>query len=84
MEANTEYIKELLQKKGWSQNALAMRAGVSGAAISRLLRGKRGLSRVMMEGLLHAFPKEPMEKLFFLPCVLPSSNTIQGANKAEK
>lgn len=66
MKLNVEYIKELMEKNGWSNNKLAIKAGVSRATIGRVLSGKRGTGKNVIAGIIKAFPNEPVNKLFFL------------------
>lgn len=63
---NIEFLRELMVKKGWSINQLAMRSGLSSATVSRLLTGKRGAGPRTLKGIRKAFPNEPLDKLFFL------------------
>ena len=60
----SEVLKEKLQKQGWSQNELAIKANVSKGTISRVLNGKRGAGRKVIAGLLRTFPDETLESLF--------------------
>lgn len=60
----SEVLKEKLQKHGWSQNELAIKANVSKGTISRVLNGKRGAGRKVIAGLLRTFPDETVESLF--------------------
>ena len=64
---NLEFIKELIEKKGWSKRQLAMKSGLSSATISRIITGKRGAGTRTLAGIRKAFPDEPLDKLFFLP-----------------
>lgn len=64
---NLDSVKELMNKKGWSERELARRSGLSIATISRVFTGKRGAGTRTMLGIRKAFPNEPIEKLFFLP-----------------
>ena len=63
---NLEFLKELIEKKGWSERQLAMKAGLSPATISRIITGKRGAGTRALAGIRKAFPDEPLDKLFFL------------------
>jgi transcriptional regulator with XRE-family HTH domain len=75
MTPNREYIADLIRKRGWSANKLAMRMGVSRAEVSRFLNGKRTGGKKLIGGLLKAFPEESVEALFILPEVEPNVNT---------
>lgn len=66
MVLNLEFLKIIMEKKGWSERQLAMRSGLSSATISRILTGKRGAGARTLAGLRKAFPDEPVDKLFFL------------------
>jgi transcriptional regulator with XRE-family HTH domain len=72
--ANREYILELMQKKKWSKSQLARKAGVSKTSVCRWLAGERGAGRSMIQGLIQAFPQEPLDKLFFLNSTLPNGD----------
>lgn len=74
MEPNKNYILELLENLNWSQNKLAIKAGVSRTTISRWINGKRGAGKDLIAGLIRAFPNEPLDKLFFLGTMPPNSN----------
>lgn len=74
MVANKEYILELMQKKKWSKRQLARKAGVSATSVCRWLAGERGAGRSMIQGLIQAFPQEPLDKLFFLNSTLPNGD----------
>lgn len=74
MQANKEYVQELIKKHNWSQNQFARNAGVSKTTASRWLRGERGAGRRLMSGIIKAFPNEPLEKLFFLEKPSPNRN----------
>jgi len=63
---NKKYILDLLEKNNWSQNKLAIKAGVSKTTVSRWINGKRGAGKNLIAGLIRAFPNEPLDKLFFL------------------
>lgn len=71
---NVNSVKELTDKKGWSERELARRSGLSNATISRIFAGKRGAGTRSIIGIRKAFPNEPIEKLFFLPWPLLKSN----------
>lgn len=71
---NKKYILDLLEKNNWSQNKLAIKAGVSKTTVSRWINGKRGAGKNLIAGLIRAFPNEPLDKLFFLDDMLPNSN----------
>lgn len=62
---NTEYVKELMEEKGWTIGQLSQRSGISKAQISRIFRDKRGAGTKTMQGLIRAFPDADKEKLFF-------------------
>lgn len=64
---NVEFLKELMEKKGWSERQLAMKSGLSIATISRIMNGKRGAGTRTMVGVRKAFPDAPMDRLFYLP-----------------
>lgn len=66
MNINKEYVVQLMREKNITMGHLAKKAGVSTSTISRWLSGKRGAGRQLMAGIHKAFPKEPIEKLFFL------------------
>lgn len=74
IEPNKEYILKLLKDNNWSQNKLAIRAGVSKTTISRWVNGKRGAGKDLISGLIRAFPNEPLEKIFFLESMSPNRN----------
>lgn len=72
---NKAYILQLIEKKQWSQNKFAQKAGVSKTTVSRWINGSRGAGKSLISGIITAFPKEPIGKLFFLPSVSPNSDT---------
>jgi len=74
MVPNREYILELIRKRGWSANKLAMKMDISRAEVSRFLNGKRTGGKKLIGGLLKAFPEESVEALFILPRVEPNVN----------
>lgn len=63
---NIEYIKKLMCEKNMSERQLALKSGLSSATISRILNNKRGAGARTIAGIRKAFPREPVEKLFFL------------------
>jgi Helix-turn-helix. len=65
MSLNIDYLKSLLERRGWSERNLAIRSGLSSATISRIISGKRGLGARTISGIRKAFPEEPIDKLFF-------------------
>lgn len=77
---NKKYILDLLEKNNWSQNKLAIKAGVSKTTVSRWINGKRGAGKNLIAGLIRAFPNEPLDKLFFLDDMLPNSNEQSKIN----
>jgi transcriptional regulator with XRE-family HTH domain len=66
MYLNVKYIEELIRKKGWSDRKLAIKAGLSSATISRIIAGKRGAGTRTLNGIIQAFPEEPIDRLFIL------------------
>lgn len=74
MVANKEYILELMQKKKWSKRQLAQKAGVSPTTVCRWLAGERGAGKNLIQGIIQAFPQEPLNKLFFLGQTLPNGD----------
>lgn len=62
---NVNSVKELTDKKGWSERELARYSGLSNATISRVFAGKMGAGTRSIIGIRKAFPNEPIEKLFF-------------------
>lgn len=84
MTPNREYIVELIRKRSWSANKLAMRMGISRAEVSRFLNGKRTGGKKLIGGLLKAFPKESVETLFILPIVEPNVNTTGESNSIKE
>lgn len=66
MTLNVEYLKEILNKKGWSERKFALKAGVSAATISRILNNKRGAGAKTIGAIRKALKDETIEKLFFL------------------
>lgn len=71
MTLNNEYLKEILERKGWSERQFALKTGLSAATISRILNNKRGAGVKSIGAIRRALKEEPMEKLFFLDEVLP-------------
>lgn len=65
-----------MKKNNWSQNKLALKAGVSKTTVSRWINGKRGAGRELMSGFIRAFPSESIDKLFFLEVKLPNGDNI--------
>ncbi len=61
MRLKPETVIALTNHRGWSQNELARRMGVSKSALSRVLSGKSGAGRKMISGLLRIFPGESLE-----------------------
>ena len=66
MRPNIEYIKQLQEKKGWSNAQLANKMGVSKAHVGRIFNRKREAGNKVISGLIRAFPNEPLDKLFIL------------------
>lgn len=66
MELNIEYLKQVLELRGWSVRQLAQQSGLSPATISRVINRKRTAGEKTLSGIKKALPKEPTEKLFFL------------------
>jgi len=66
MRPNTEYIKKLQEARGWSNGQLALKMGVSRATVGRVLSEKRGGGKTVIAGIIRAFPKEPLNKLFII------------------
>ncbi len=62
---NIEYVKELMDQKGWTIGQLSQRSGISKAQLSRIFRDKRGAGSKTMQGLIRAFPEADRDKLFF-------------------
>lgn len=58
---NVNSVKELTDKKGWSERELARRSCLSNATISRVFAGKRGAGTRIRK----AFPNKRIERLFF-------------------
>lgn len=74
---NTEYVQELMRKKGYTLGQLSIKSGISKAQLSRILSDKRGAGAKTLEGLLKAFPEAEVEKLFFYPkCYRIATKTI--------
>jgi len=53
---NTDFVKELMKQRGYSQKALAVDMKVTESCVSRMLSGQRGGSLEALEGLIRAFP----------------------------
>jgi transcriptional regulator with XRE-family HTH domain len=66
MHINKNYITILMERNKWSQAELARRMNVSRATVSRVLSDSRGSGKEVIAGMIRAFPKEPIDKLFFL------------------
>jgi transcriptional regulator with XRE-family HTH domain len=64
---NVEYLTELIKGKSWSERQLASKSGLSSAAISRIITGRRGAGTRDLTGIIRAFSDEPIERLFILP-----------------
>lgn len=74
---NTEYVQELMKKRGYTLGQLSVKSGISKAQLSRLMSDKRGAGAKTFEGLLKAFPEAEVEKLFFyLRCYQIATKTI--------
>lgn len=59
-----EYILMLIDKRGWSLNQFAAKAGVSRSMVSKWAKGERGAGADLIGGILRAFPEEDIKKLF--------------------
>lgn len=77
MKPKVDRIKELMAVRRWSASELAKQMGVSRSETTRLLNRKRNGGNKVINGLIKAFPEEPLENLFFLLAVYP----IINANK---
>lgn len=56
-------IVEIMCIRGWSQNELARRVGVSKGTMSKVINGKRGTGRKVLAGLLKAIPETSYDLL---------------------
>lgn len=65
MTVNTQFLRELLAKKNWSERKLAFKAGISQATLSRVFSGKRGVGAKTFNAIRKTFPDIPLDKLFF-------------------
>lgn len=74
MNPRIDYVKQLMGIRKWSASELARRMEVSRSEVTRLLRGQRSGGKKVFDGLIKAFPDEPLRKLFFLPDVYPNVN----------
>ena len=63
MKLSKEKVRILAQQRGLSQNELAYQIGVQKGTLSNALNGKRGAGRVLLAGLLRAFPNETVASL---------------------
>ena len=75
MEPQIEHIKELMRSRGWNESKLAKQMGISRSEANRFLGGKRNAGKKIIDGLIKAFPSEPMDELFFLTSMYPIVNT---------
>jgi transcriptional regulator with XRE-family HTH domain len=66
MRLNVEYLKEVIERKGWTIGQFAVKTGLSTTTISRILNGKRGAGAKSIGRIVKALPGEPLDKLFFL------------------
>lgn len=66
MTLNVEYLKEILNKKGWSERQFALKAGISAATISRVLNNKRGAGAKTIGAISKALKEETIDKLFII------------------
>lgn len=64
------WINGEIKKKGWSNNELARRAGMSSSGMSRVLTGENKITWEFCYQVAQAL-KEPPEKLFRLAGLLP-------------
>ena len=56
------FLNEELKKRGWSQNELARRSGLSHTSIIQVMTGKRGAGIKFIQGVSHAL-NVPVEQL---------------------
>lgn len=83
MEPQIDHIKELMRSHGWNESKLARQMGISRSEVNRFLKGKRNAGKKVIDGLIKAFPNEPVEALFFFEAVSPIVN-VSICSKAKK
>jgi len=69
-----DWLLLTLEEKGWSQSTLARAAGVSPAAISDALSGRRGVGKSLATKIARAL-RLPPEEVFRIAGILPPSIT---------
>jgi transcriptional regulator with XRE-family HTH domain len=70
METLNEYLLARLKERGWSQNELAKRAGISHGTISNILSGNKGAGETSLKAIASAFHIPP-EEIFRVAGILP-------------
>ena len=73
MELNVEYLRYVLNKRGWSNRKFAMKTGLSAASICRILNNKQVAGIKSVGAIAISLRDEPREKLFSL-----SSNVVSN------
>jgi len=69
-----EWLRKEIEERGWTMGALARRADVSHAAISRVVNGERGAGPELCRAIARAFemPEEHVFRMAGLLSQLPS------------
>ena len=78
-----QVIRSLREQKGWSQEKLALRAGMGTSHVSRIERGERRLPTVRLDALASALGTTPAAMYAELEGLPPPSPTI-GQNDNQK
>ena len=76
----TEWLREKLQSRDWSQNELARRAGLTSAALSMIMSKQRGAGPDVCRGLaraLHLPPEEVFRRAGLLPPLPADTDEMQ-------
>ncbi|MTI71059.1 MAG: helix-turn-helix transcriptional regulator [Firmicutes bacterium] len=63
---NVEYLREILNTRGWSERQFALKTGLSSSTVSRILNKKRGVGAKTLLAIREALKDIPLEKLFFI------------------
>lgn len=71
------WLVEAIQSKGWTQAELARRAGVSGAAISDAISGRRNVGSDLALSIANAL-RVPPDEVYRIAGILPPKTAEDG------
>lgn len=77
-----EWVNIEAEKRGWGNNEIARRAGLSSGGVSLVLNGDRSVTFDFCQAMALAFG-EPIEKLCRLAGLLPTADDPIGQEVAE-